>query len=123
MIIITLGLANLFADGISMGASNYLAQRSRNGNDHNVSHTNSLQHGFATFLGFMVAGALPLAIYLSPNCNHFPWAVVITFATSFTVGAARTFFTKVHWFKSGVEMLAIGALAASVAYVVGIIVG
>ena len=123
MIIITLGLANLFADGVSMGASNYLAQRSRNSSDHNVSHRNSIQHGIATFVGFMIAGALPLIIYLTPTCNHFYWAVAITFATSFAVGAARALFIPANWFKAGMEMFTIGVLAALIAFIVGTFVG
>jgi vacuolar iron transporter family protein len=44
---------------------------------------------------------------------------VLTLATLFVVGASRTLVTKVGLFRSGAEMLLVGAFAAAVAYGVG----
>lgn len=119
LVVIAMGLANLFADGISMGASNYIAQRSRNGDHHNTTKTNSLQHGIATFIGFLVAGFFPLISYLIPTENHFLWSILMASIALFVVGALRVWNNGRHWIKEGLETLLIGAFAASVAYIVG----
>jgi VIT1/CCC1 family predicted Fe2+/Mn2+ transporter len=43
--------------------------------------------------------------------------------TLFAVGAGRASFTKRSWIVSGLEMLLLGALAAAVAYGVGVLGG
>jgi len=40
-------------------------------------------------------------------------------AALFGLGAAKVLITKLNWFRSGLEMLAVGGLAAGVAYLVG----
>ena len=42
-----------------------------------------------------------------------------TALTLFIVGSARTLITRKVWWRSGLEMLFIGAIAATIAYVVG----
>jgi VIT1/CCC1 family predicted Fe2+/Mn2+ transporter len=44
---------------------------------------------------------------------------VLTFMSLFVVGASRSYVTRRSWTRSGLEMLAVGALAAVVAYVIG----
>jgi VIT1/CCC1 family predicted Fe2+/Mn2+ transporter len=51
--------------------------------------------------------------------RRFGVAVAATLVTLFVVGALRSAVTLLHWFKAGLEMLLVGALAASVAYGVG----
>ena len=46
-------------------------------------------------------------------------AVVLTLLTLFLVGAARTLVTDVRWWRGGLEMLVVGAIAAAVAYIIG----
>ena len=46
-------------------------------------------------------------------------AVVATLATLFVVGALRSAVTALRWWKAGLEMLAVGTLAAAVSYGVG----
>ena len=79
-------------------------------------------HGVATFLGFVVAGFVPLLAYLLPWFgSRFAAATVLGLATLFAVGAGRASFTKHSWIVAGLEMLLLGALAAAVAYGVGAI--
>src|SRR5918993_2831916 len=67
-IVLILGISNLLADGFSMGASNYLAIRSRNSAERemsgSISEPYAVQHGFATFIAFVSAGSVPLLAYL-----------------------------------------------------------
>jgi vacuolar iron transporter family protein len=120
-VILILGFANLLADGFSMGASNVLSRRSDAENGNLPTLRAASGHGLATFIGFVAAGFVPLSAYLLPwfEGTRFAGAVILALATLFAVGAGRAFFTRRGWFVSGLEMLAIGALAAVVAYAVG----
>jgi VIT1/CCC1 family predicted Fe2+/Mn2+ transporter len=120
-IILILGFANLFADGISMGASNYLARRSTANAEERATREDGLRHASATIGAFVLAGLVPLAAYLLPlpSDSRFVAATVLTATTLFLVGAARSFVTGLSPFRSGVEMLLVGALAAIAAYLIG----
>ena len=120
-IILILGFANLLADGFSMGASNVLSRRSQARNDALPTLAAATGHGIATFIGFVTAGFVPLLAYLLPwfDGGRFATATALALATLFAVGAGRAFFTERGWLVSGLEMLLIGALAATVAYAVG----
>lgn len=124
-IVLILGLANLLADGFSMGASNFLAIRS----DEAVRRSQNLavvepfpgRHSTATFAAFVVAGSVPLVSYvlLDEGGDPFLLAAFLTLATLFLVGAARSLVTRARWWASGLEMLGVGSIAAAVAYAVG----
>jgi vacuolar iron transporter family protein len=119
-VIVILGFANLIADGLSMGASNYLARRSTP-EDELVARREAGRHAVATTAGFVAAGVLPLAAYLLPlpGGARFPLAVGIAAAALFVVGAARTLVTHRGLLRSGAEMLAVGSAAGAVAYAIG----
>lgn len=120
-VILILGFANLVADGFSMGASNVLSRRSETRGKVLPTLKAATGHGLVTFIGFVVAGIVPLLAYLLPTFQdaQFVAATILALAALFTVGAGRAFFTGRGWFISGLEMLLIGALAGAVAYVVG----
>ncbi len=126
--VIILGVANLLADGFSMGASNYLAIRSdeavRSVDGLDTKEPFALRHGMATFGAFLLAGAIPLVAYLWPGDadGRFAVASALTLGALFVVGALRTLVTRQGWLRSGLEMLVIGALAAAVAYGVGALI-
>jgi VIT1/CCC1 family predicted Fe2+/Mn2+ transporter len=119
-VILILGFANLLADGFSMGASNVLSRRSDTQRSLPALST-AARHGLATFIGFVVAGLVPLLAYLWPllQSMQFEAALVLALTTLFVVGASRAFFTDRDWLLSGLEMLLLGGLAASIAYGVG----
>jgi vacuolar iron transporter family protein len=119
-----LGLANLFADGLSMGASNFLSIRTeqavRAARAQTVDEPFPARHGIATFGAFIVAGSVPLIAYaLSAADARFGVAVIITLATLFVVGALRGLVTVLKWWRAGLEMLSVGAAAAAVSYGLG----
>jgi VIT1/CCC1 family predicted Fe2+/Mn2+ transporter len=125
-VILILGISNLLADGFSMAASDYLSLRSEAAAQESDgiatdAAENPFKHGLATFIAFVVAGVVPLAAYLVPLASdqRFPAAIVLTFMSLFVVGASRSYVTRRSWTRSGLEMLAVGALAAVVAYVIG----
>jgi vacuolar iron transporter family protein len=122
--ILILGIANLLADGFSMGASNYLSIRSdeavREVRGEPVLEAFPQWHALATLVAFIAAGAVPLIPYLvAPPAARFPAAVAGTLATLFAVGALRSTITRLSWWKAGLEMLLIGTMAAGLAYGTG----
>jgi VIT1/CCC1 family predicted Fe2+/Mn2+ transporter len=126
-IVLVLGAANLFADGFSMGMSNYLSRQSEmayreSRGDDARTHSDGKTPGrtaLATFVAFVVAGVMPLVPYVFVVEPLFPAAVAVTGVTFFVVGASRSLVTDRGWLRSGAEMFAIGMLAALVAFVVG----
>lgn len=125
-IVLVLGAANLFADGFSMGMSNYLSRRSELDYRRSQGEEAESEDGkspartaLATFLAFVVAGVMPIVPYALEVRPLFPTAVVVTGVTFFAVGASRSLVTDRGWVRSGAEMFAVGMLAAVVAFVVG----
>jgi VIT1/CCC1 family predicted Fe2+/Mn2+ transporter len=184
-VILILGLANLLADGFSMGSGAYLSTKSdqeyyhreeererwevehfpdgersellemyrrRGYSDEDARQLVSIQSrdperwvkammvdelgmlpderrpltsAGATFAAFVVAGSLPLLAYVAglfypiPPQTQFTASVVLAGVALFALGAAKVFVTERNPIRSGLEMLAVGGLAAVVAYVVG----
>lgn len=120
-VVLILGFANLLADGFSMGASNYLAIRSSSaaeGRDRGIREP--LLHAAATMGAFVVAGFVPLLAYLLPMRDRvFLTSSVMSAVVLFAVGASRSAVTSRTWLRSGLEMLAVGAVAGAVAFGVG----
>lgn len=79
----------------------------------------------ATLAAFVLAGALPLLVYVVglfrpiPDQTAFLASVVLAALALFGLGAAKVFVTERNPIRSGLEMLAVGGLAAAVAYGVG----
>ncbi|AFK20687.1 hypothetical protein E6P09_03050 [Haloferax mediterranei ATCC 33500] len=125
-IVIILGFANLFADGFSMGMSNYLSERSEEDYHDAVGISRVRTDGktpvktaVATFLAFIIAGWAPLLPYVFRLEPLFPTAIAVTGAAFFLVGASRSLVTNRSWVANGGEMFVVGMAAATVAYAVG----
>lgn len=130
-IVLILGAANLFADGFSMGMSNYLSRRSEldyqqavsgrieNAPQQEVEGKSPNRTAFVTFLAFVVAGWAPLVPYIFDLAPAFSYSVVFTGIAFFVVGASRSLVTTRRWFVNGSEMFLVGMAAAIVAYGVG----
>lgn len=79
----------------------------------------------ATLAAFVGAGSLPLLIYgiglFTPisGPTAFLTATVLAGMALFGLGAAKVFITRNNPLRSGSEMLAVGGLAAAVAFAVG----
>ena len=123
--VMIVGMANLLADGLSMGVGNYLSIRSTEGvraaGNLPEAEASPARHGFATMAAFVAAGVVPLIPYLwgSSHPATFVMAVVLTLLTLFVVGAMRAGVTSDRWWAAGFEMLLLGAVVAAVAYGVG----
>jgi VIT1/CCC1 family predicted Fe2+/Mn2+ transporter len=79
----------------------------------------------ATFGAFLIAGSVPLLVYLAglfvtvPGNWPFVASLVLSGLALFGLGAAKVLITERNWLRSGLEMLVVGGLAAGVAYLVG----
>ncbi|MEM9556323.1 MAG: VIT1/CCC1 transporter family protein [Acidobacteriota bacterium] len=80
-----------------------------------------------TFAAFVVVGALPLLTFVwqvivppELEITHpFVWSSILTGVSFFVVGAAKSRFVGQSWLIAGLETLAMGSVAAVLAYVVG----
>lgn len=127
-VVLIIGAANLFADGLSMAVGNYLSIRSHE----SVLETQGLpeeeayplRHAGATFAAFVIAGAVPLVPYTIPvwSLDRFVSSIALTLLAMFLVGASRAFIADVRWWRAGSEMLALGAVVAALAYGSGALV-
>lgn len=126
--VLILGVANLLADGLSMGVSNYLAIRSeervREANGDAVPDSRPARHGLATFAAFVAAGAVALVPYLFPRpaVGRFVVASALSLVVLFVVGAARSRVGAGRWWTNGLEMLGLGVIVGIAAFAVGGIV-
>lgn len=124
-IILILGIANLLADGFSMGASKYLSLRSEQQSSGATAEAsrqrNAFEDGTATFLAFVIAGTLPLIPFLVPSAaeHAFVISAIATAVAFFIVGAARSLVIERHPFVAGLEMLLVGGVASVIAYGIG----
>jgi vacuolar iron transporter family protein len=180
-IILALGFANLFADGFSMAASNYLGTKSEHddwrrleeiehrhievdpegereevrqiferkgfaGHDLQrivelvtanrerwvqtmLTDEYGLPHSvrspwtaaFSTFAAFIFCGLAPLVPYLFETPHSFSISITLTAIVFFAIGSIKSKWSTSSWWHSGLTTLLIGAIAAALAYVVGVI--
>jgi VIT1/CCC1 family predicted Fe2+/Mn2+ transporter len=127
-VILVCGIANLLADGLSMAVGNFQSIRAHEsvlqaqGLPEEEAHP--ARHGLATFVAFVIAGAIPLLpVALGVDgADHLAWSGALTLASLFAVGAARSLISVERWWQSGLEMLLLGGLVAGVAYWSGALV-
>lgn len=186
-VVIILGIANLVADGFSMGVSNLLGTRAEQQQRERTRRQEELhvrtfpegereeirqifadkgftgpdlervvevitsdqerwvstmlreEHGYpaeelspwraglVTYIGFMIAGLVPLLPYLYQAVfpigmlQPFFWSVALAGLTFFGIGAAKSRFVEQRWWWGGLETLLIGGVAAGLAYVIGLL--
>jgi vacuolar iron transporter family protein len=126
-VVIILGLANLFADGVSMGIGNFLSQRAEQDwageTTTRASAKVAAAHGLVTFLSFVIFGAVPIASYIFnvPQELKFQVAVFSTGLALVLLGILRSWVTRERMIIGALELLALGAVCAAVAYLVGVL--
>lgn len=127
-VVLILGIANMIADGFSMGVSDFLGEESaRKAAGKKMGRVWGT--GLTTFIAFVVAGTLPLSPYLLElfgvifdSSIRFPLSLVSTLFALFFVGGLRTHYIKGSWLKNALEMFSIGSIAAAIAYFAGFII-
>jgi VIT1/CCC1 family predicted Fe2+/Mn2+ transporter len=120
---IVLGLANLVADGLSMGASNYLGLVSElEQTGASVAQEQPWRHGAATALAFAAAGAIPLLAYAFGADPELRLQVALGLGalTLAGLGATRALFSPRPAWRCALEMVLVAGAACAAAYLVGI---
>lgn len=131
IIVLILGVSNVFADGFSMAASNYLSKRTESAQAPASSQGESdlppLRSSLATFIAFIVVGMLPLLPFIVAlivdisALSQFVWSIVATFCAFATLGIVRGRVTGKSIWKTALETLSVGGIAAAIAYGVGVL--
>jgi vacuolar iron transporter family protein len=124
-IMIIIGLANILADGFSMGISRYL---SANAEIEVTGKTNNkpITSGFATTIAFILLGSsviLPIICFYLFNFPSgkllYTSVFIITALALFSIGSLKSRFTKKSPLQSGFNTLLIGGIGSIIAYSVG----
>ncbi len=81
-------------------------------------------NGLVTFTSFVLFGFIPLLIFVIMHFTNWSidgmfWACILTAATLFSLGVAKSRFSMVRWWTAGLEMLLLGGLAAVAAFFIG----
>jgi VIT1/CCC1 family predicted Fe2+/Mn2+ transporter len=180
-VILVMGFANLFADGFSMAASNFLGTKAEQDDLNRLEEVEGRhidlapegereevrqifqQKGFegedlqrvvelvtadrsrwirtmlteeyglpsevrspwiaalSTFTAFLICGVVPLIPYLLATTGPLKLSIIMTGITFFAIGSVKSRWSTVSWWRSGMVTLAVGAIAAALAYAVGML--
>ena len=115
LIVLTLGIANVLADGFSMASGNYLSERSKN-NQHLLS---ALRTSLATFASFVSVGLIPIIPYIFKMQDPFQKSIILTGITFICIGYIRGKITGSNKAKTALETFLVGSVAALISYLVG----
>jgi len=130
-VVIILGLANLIADGFSMGTSSFLADQSEDAIDHKSRrkhlHNRPLSDAIAAFVAFVVVGFIPMIAYVIDIAGKlqaapqllFHISTVMAVITFIIIGAAKGKVSGANVWRSTIETFVLGAIAAILAYSLG----
>lgn len=121
-IVLILGFANLFADGLSMATGEYLGVKSELELEKQKLGHKPFKNGLITFLAFLTVGFIPLLPYLLKAKNSFTISALLVATSLLVVGFFRGVYTGKNRIRTTLENLIIGGLAAVVAYGVGYLV-
>ena len=125
-VILVLGLANLIADGFSMGTSAYLSSKTKKDQDREEGYS-AKKIGVSTFLAFVAVGVLPVLVYLidfvfnlqTESNRLFIISVIIAILAFGIVGFARSYASEESKLRTTMETILLGGSAAVIAYVIG----
>jgi VIT1/CCC1 family predicted Fe2+/Mn2+ transporter len=78
-----------------------------------------VKSGLCTFAAFILCGLAPLLPFMFPYPYAFETAIVLTAGVFFGIGSAKSQWSTQAWWRSGLETLAIGLIAAAIAWGIG----
>lgn len=123
-IVVILGLANLFADGLSMSTGAYLGVKSEIEYEQNSGQkvklgNRPLMNGLVSFVSFGVAGFIPLMSYIFKFENAFFVSSILVAISLLIIGIFRGVVSNKHILRTAFENLFIGGASALIAFYVG----
>ena len=78
-----------------------------------------IKSAMATFLAFILCGSVPLIPFLISMDSPYTVASIATGAVFFVIGAVKSRWSLISWWRSGLSTLIIGGTAAVMAYSIG----
>ena len=119
--VVVLGFSNLLADGFSMASGDYLSSDKEDGRD-------PLRDSIATFISFNLFGVIPLLAYiLASNVvgvgEGFAISCGVTALALVLLGLTKAEVSKISKPRAILQTVAIGGIAAFVAFFVGEFLG
>lgn len=130
-VVMILGLANLVADGFSMGVSAYLSKKSehdlarRKGQKLPDDEPSAKATGLTTYVSFIFVGLIPLLIYVFDTVaggtveNPFATSAIIAALAFAGVGYLKGKVSDESTIKAMAETIGLGLVASVVAYYLG----
>jgi len=127
-VVVIFGLANLFADGFSMGSSAFLSHQAEHKKTKKLDKKYTpLRLSIATFLSFLVVGFMPVLpyfvdIFMDLKISGQQLFMISSALTCFMfilVGYAKSVHQKRALWSSMTETFLLGVIAAGLAYFVG----
>ena len=119
------GVASIIADGLSMGAAEYISSTSQFAL-HATTSENPRRHpfvlGMACFLSFVVCGTVPLLTFWA-SAGSILACTMFSLSELMVLGAARTWISKEPLLFGVGQTAVLGAAAGAVAYGVGYTAG
>ncbi len=126
-VVLILGFANLFADGFSMAAGNYLGVKSEmefeesKGEDGHKEGS-PLKQGVVSFVAFNLAGFIPVIPFLFKLDSAFQVSIIFVGLSFLAIGFLKSIYTRKNIFVSGAEVFLVGSFAAFIAFAIGFLV-
>lgn len=126
-VVVIMGFANLFADGVSMSSGTYMGVKSENEfeekqGERQKNGATPIKQALVSFSSFAVAGLIPLLPFLFGLQNAFLISSIFVLCGQFTIGSLGGKLSGKHWLKKGAENMLIGGGAAMAAYITGNVV-
>jgi vacuolar iron transporter family protein len=75
----------------------------------------------STFSAFFLCGLAPLIPFIFGLTHAFQLAAISTVVVFFAIGSAKSRWSTASWWRSGLETLGVGSVAAVLAYAVGLL--
>lgn len=130
-VVLIAGLAGLVAESVSMGAVAYTSSKAardyyksaKEGKEASI-YQNPFRIGLFVFWATVLGSIIPLIpFFLMSVKAGIIASVILCGITLFVVGAVKGKLTVGNWKRTGLEMLAVGMVAAAIGYAVGILLG
>jgi VIT1/CCC1 family predicted Fe2+/Mn2+ transporter len=85
---------------------------------------NPIRAGAVMGVSFVLGSIPPLIPYMIQHDAFIAmqWAIGIALVAAFLAGAAKTAVAKTVWWKSGLEMMVLSAIAAAIGFIVGVFI-
>ncbi len=84
---------------------------------------NPAKAGILCGISFALAALVPIFPFIFPlsSIEAMIFSIIATNIALFSVGAMKTIFSRKNWILSGLQMMIIGAAAAGITYIIGIV--